>query len=69
MTFLSAKNWQNVLFENEKDYFPLVAKGLGDVLVKKSVAGWQHSTEIDSPEHIFHLRLSLDAPEVGKRIS
>ena len=47
------------------DYFSLVANLLGDVLLKKSVAAYQHRAKIrrkfDSPNCVSHGRLSLGA--------
>ena len=65
MTFLSAKICQNVPSENVRDYFSLVAKLLVYVLVKNSIVVWICRTEIlkkcDSPQYIFHRRLSMGA--------
>ena len=48
------------------DYFSLVANLLGDVLLKKSVAAYQHKAQIrrknDSPNYVSHRKLLLGAP-------
>ena len=63
MTFLSAKNCKNILSENIRDYFFLVANLLGDVLVKKSIVVWQRRTEILRTV-CLSLRLWLGAPGI-----
>jgi len=57
---------KNILFEQLRDYFSLVANLLGDVLGKKSVGVYQRRVEMhrkfDSPSYIPKRRLSLGAP-------
>ena len=71
MTFLSAKNCKNIRSENVKVYyFSLFPNLLGDVLVNKFIdvckVKPKFLQQLDSPEHIFHRKLSLGAPVLNQ---